>query len=250
MYLKLDGDKIVLLHGAGMDHTFWAYNTRYFLSKGLSVIALDFPGHGNSTGPFLETISEMANWVTVCLDLLQVDSVALAGHSMGALVALELAGREKERVSRLALLGAGFPMEVSSPLLEAARNDSQAARDMVVLFGHGSRSYLGGNTIAGMNIMEGALRLLQRSNPGALYNDLNACNEYSHGLQAAKDVGAVTTVICGEQDKMTPVSATAGILGQFVDATLSVIPFSGHMMVSESPELTHRCLVAALLPDV
>jgi hypothetical protein len=29
-----------------------------------------------------------------------------------------------------------------------------------------------------------------------------------------------------------------------------VIPFSGHMMVSESPELTHRCLVAALLPDV
>ncbi len=266
MYLKLDGDKIfaagdmksradsesviVLLHGAGMDHTFWAYNTRYFLSKGLSVIALDFPGHGNSTGPFLETISEMADWVTACLDLLQVDCVALAGHSMGALVALELAGREKERVSRLALLGAGFPMEVSSPLLEAARNDSQAARDMVVLFGHGSRSYLGGNTIAGMNIMEGALRLLQRSNPGALYNDLNACNEYSHGLEAAKDVGAVTTVICGEQDKMTPVSATAGILEQFVDATLSVIPFSGHMMVSESPELTHRCLVAALLPDV
>ena len=105
MYLKLDGYKIfaagdvpsvadsesliVLLHGAGMDHTFWAYNTRYFLSKGLSVIALDLPGHGNSTGPFLETISEMADWVTVCLDLLQAESVALAGHSMGALIALE-----------------------------------------------------------------------------------------------------------------------------------------------------------------
>ena len=121
---------------------------------------------------------------------------------------------------------------------------------MVVLFGHGSRSYLGGNPIAGMNIMEGALRLLERSNPGALYNDLNACNEYSNGLKAAKNVGAVTTVICGEQDKMTPVSATTGILEQFSDATLAVIPFSGHMMVSESPELTHRYLVSALLPDV
>ena len=265
MYLKLDEDKIfaagdlkaravsesviLLLHGAGMDHTFWAYNTRYFLSKGLSVISLDFPGHGNSAGPFLETISEMADWVTACLDMVGAESVALAGHSMGALVALELAGREKERVSRLALLGAGFPMEVSPPLLEAAKSDSEAARDMVVLFGHGPRSYLGGNTIAGMNIMECALRLLKRSKPGALYNDLNACNEYSNGLEAAKAVSAVTTVICGEQDKMTPVSATTGILDQFGDATRSVIPFSGHMMVSESPELTHRYLVSALLPD-
>ena len=266
MYLKLDGYKIfaagdvssvadsepviLLLHGAGMDHTFWTYNTRYFLSKGLSVIALDLPGHGNSTGPFLETISEMADWVTACLDLLQAESVALAGHSMGALIALELASREKERISRLALLGVGFPMEVSPPLLEAARSDSQAARDMVVLFGHGPRAYLGGNTIAGMNIMEGALRLLERSNPGALYNDLNACNQYSNGLKAAKSVSAVTTVICGEQDKMTPVSATTGILEQISDATLAVIPFSGHMMVSESPELAHRYLVSALSPDV
>jgi pimeloyl-ACP methyl ester carboxylesterase len=266
MYLKIGDDTIfaagdmkstgqsesviVLLHGAGMDHTFWAYNTRYFLGKGRSVIALDFPGHGNSTGQFLETISEMADWVNLCLNMFHAESIALAGHSMGALVALELAGRAQQRVSRLALLGAGFPMTVSSPLLDAARSDSQAARDMVVLFGHGSRAYLGGNTVAGMNIMEGALRLLQRSNPGALYNDLNACNEYSNGLEAAKKVSASTTLICGEQDKMTPVSATAGILGQIDDVTRSVIPFAGHMMVSESPELTHRCLVSALLPDV
>lgn len=266
MYLNLDGYKIfaagdvpsvadsesviLLLHGAGMDHTFWAYNTRYFLSKGLSVIALDLPGHGNSTGPFLETISEMADWVTACLGLLQARSIALAGHSMGALIALELASRENAMISRLALLGAGFPMAVSPLLLEAARSDSQAAKDMVVLFGHGSRAYLGGNTIAGMNIMEGALRLLERSKPGALYNDLNACNEYSNGLTAAKNVSAATALICGEQDKMTPVSAVSDILEEIDDATLSVIPYSGHMMVNESPELTHRCLVSALLPGV
>jgi pimeloyl-ACP methyl ester carboxylesterase len=265
MYLKVEKSKvfaagdmvrdsndsvIVLLHGAGMDHTFWAYNTRYFLGKGLSVIAPDFPGHGHSTGPFLDNISEMADWVTLCINALGAESILLAGHSMGALVALEVASREKKRVSRLALLGAGFPMTVSPLLLDAARNDSQAARDMVVLFGHGSRAYRGGSAIAGMNIMEGAVRLLQRSNPGALYTDLNACNEYSDGLKAAKNVTAVTRFISGEQDRMTPLSTASSILEQIDNATLSVIPSSGHMMVNEAPELTHRYLVSALLSEI
>lgn len=240
---------IVLLHGAGMDHTFWTYNTRYFLGRGASVIALDFPGHGSSSGAFLGTINEMACWVVSCLDALGVGSFSLAGHSMGALVALALAGEEKDRVSRLALLGAGFPMPVSAPLLEAAQNDNQAARDMVILFGHGSRAYLGGSAVPGMNIMGSALRLLERSAPGALYNDLNACNEYADGLAAAKQVSAVTRLICGEEDKMTPVVAAAAILETINKATLSVIPLTGHMMVSESPELTHRHLVSALTPD-
>lgn len=240
---------ILLLHGAGMDHTFWAYNTRYFLGKGASVLALDFPGHGHSTGSFLETIEDMADWVALCLDFLGIESALLAGHSMGALVALQLAAQEKERVSRLALLGAGFPMVVSTPLLEAARTNSAAARDMVVLFGHGPRAYLGGNAVAGMNIMESALRLLERSAEGALFNDLNACNEYSNGLFAAKEISAITNFISGEDDKMTPVATTSEVLKHVSGATLSVIPSSGHMMVNEAPELTHRHLVATLLPE-
>ena len=49
---ELDRDLplIVLLHGAGMDHTVWALQTRYLAHHGRSVLAVDLPGHGRSGG--------------------------------------------------------------------------------------------------------------------------------------------------------------------------------------------------------
>ena len=37
---------IVFIHGAGMDHTVWALQTRYFAYRGRGVLAVDLPGHG------------------------------------------------------------------------------------------------------------------------------------------------------------------------------------------------------------
>jgi len=54
---------VVFLHGAGMDHTVWALQTRYFAWHGYGVLAVDLPGHGKSEGPALKTIGEMADWV-------------------------------------------------------------------------------------------------------------------------------------------------------------------------------------------
>ena len=58
---------MVLLHGAGMDHTAWALHDRYFAHHGFSVLAPDLPGHGRSAGSPLKTIADMADW-TVCAD--------------------------------------------------------------------------------------------------------------------------------------------------------------------------------------
>ena len=42
-----DADKpaVIFLHGAGMDHTVWSLQTRYFAHHGWSVLAVDLPGH-------------------------------------------------------------------------------------------------------------------------------------------------------------------------------------------------------------
>ena len=44
---------LVFVHGAGMDHTVWALQSRYFAHHGFSVIAANLPGHGGSQGPWL-----------------------------------------------------------------------------------------------------------------------------------------------------------------------------------------------------
>src|ERR1700756_5789441 len=80
---------IVFLHGAGMDHTVWALQTRYFAHHGRSVLAVDLPGHGRSAGSIRGSVAELADWVAHALDAAGLARAALVGHSMGALIALE-----------------------------------------------------------------------------------------------------------------------------------------------------------------
>src|SRR3954447_14402672 len=96
---------IVLLHGAGFDHTAWALHSRWFAHHGYNVLAPDLPGHGRSTGAPLSTIAEMADWTAALLDAAGAAKARLIGHSMGSLIALETAARHPEKVSALDLIG-------------------------------------------------------------------------------------------------------------------------------------------------
>ena len=237
---------IVFIHGAAMDHTVWAMYTRYFMHVPRSVIALDLPAHGYSQGDPLPSIEMMSEWVSRCLDHLGVERVALAGHSMGALVALELAANNIDRVRTLALLGAAAPMVVSEDLLDAARREHAAAVDMMVLWGHAYSSQLGGNPVAGIHVVHTANRLLERARPGVLFNDLNACNHYKNGAKSALKVTAKTTLVCGTEDKMTPLRAGRALAESIPGCLIQTVPQCGHLLMSEQPEHTHRKLVAAL----
>ena len=111
---------LVFIHGALNDHTVWTLLARWFAHHGRSVLALDLPGHMRSEGPALASVQEMADWVLALMTAAGVQRAALAGHSLGSLVALEAAARAPERATHLALLGTCVPMPVPQPLLGLA----------------------------------------------------------------------------------------------------------------------------------
>jgi|SRR5947208_2890762 len=57
---------VVMLHGAGFDHSTWALHSRWFAHHGYSVLAPDLPAHGRSSGAPLPTIADMADWTARC----------------------------------------------------------------------------------------------------------------------------------------------------------------------------------------
>ncbi|MGB1883155.1 MAG: alpha/beta fold hydrolase [Gammaproteobacteria bacterium] len=238
---------IIFLHGAAMDHSVWVYHARYFRFHGANVLALDLPRHGRAEGEALTSIEAMAEWVIEVIDHLGLEHVSLCGHSMGGLVALEVASRLGDRAERVALLGVAFPMAVSDVLLDAARANERSAVDMMTIWGHGARAQLGGNAVAGISVMATAERLLERAEPGLMFNDLNACNEYQRGAEAAARISAKTTFICGEEDKMTPARAAQKLAQNCRDGAVELVRSSGHILMSEQPEMTHKALVRALL---
>src|SRR3954468_134758 len=227
---------IVLLHGAGFDHTAWALHSRWFAHHGFGVLAPDLPGHGRSAGAPLSTIAEMADWTASLLDAAGAATARLVGHSMGSLIALETAARHPQKASALSLIGTAAAMTVGPDLLKAAEANDHAAIDMVAIWGLGFQAGLGGSLAPGLWMHSGAERVLETCRPGVLYNDLAACNAYQNALTAAAQIAVPTTIILGERDMMTPAKSGKALAAALPHAKTVVLRGAGHMMMLERPD--------------
>jgi pimeloyl-ACP methyl ester carboxylesterase len=227
---------IALLHGAGFDHTCWALHSRWFAHHGFGVLAPDLPGHGRSSGTPLSTIADMADWTAALLDAAGVTKAKLVGHSMGSLIALEIAARHPAKVSALGLIGTADTMTVGPDLLKAAEANDHAAIDMVSIWGLGYAAELGGSLAPGLWMHFGAERVLEQCKPGVLFNDLSACNSYQGALAAAAQVSVPATFVLGERDMMTPARAGKALAAALPNSRTVVLSGAGHMMMAERPD--------------
>jgi pimeloyl-ACP methyl ester carboxylesterase len=116
------GPPIVALHGLGGTKgsflpTVWALAGRF------RVIAVDLPGFGDSDKP-IGAPYDARFFAGVGIDLLNalaLDRVHLIGNSLGGRIALEIAIRHPERVSRLGLLAPSLAWRRGRPLLPLLR---------------------------------------------------------------------------------------------------------------------------------
>jgi pimeloyl-ACP methyl ester carboxylesterase len=227
---------VVLLHGAGFDHTTWALHSRWFAHHGFGVLAPDLPGHGRSSGAPLTAIADMVDWTAALLDAAGAGRAKLVGHSMGSLIALETAARHPAKISSLSLIGTAATMTVGPDLLKAAEANDHAAIDMVSIWGLGFQAELGGSLAPGLWMHTGAQRVLEKCRPGVLFNDLAACNAYQGALAAAAQIAVPVTLILGERDMMTPVKAGKALAVALPNSRTVVLPGAGHMMMVERPD--------------
>ncbi len=239
---------IVFVHGAGLDHSWWGLQSRYFGYHGFNVLAVDLPAHGRSEGPPLRTVGEMADWVFRVLDAHRIQRASVVGHSMGSLVALECAARRPERVERIALLGTAYPMKVGEAFLDAAKRNDPAAYDMETIWGHAPQVPLGGNPNPGMWMYGDTLARLARLAPGVLYDDLNACNTYAGGEAAAAKVKCPVLFLLGRRDQMTLPRAGQAFAQLVPGATVVQLASCGHSLMAEAPDATLDALIAFFRP--
>jgi pimeloyl-ACP methyl ester carboxylesterase len=235
---------MVFVHGSGLDHSAWALHSRWFAHRGRSVLALDLPGHGHSTGAPLASIAEMADAVAALLAALGVAQAAVVGHSMGSLVALEAARRHPGRVRALGLIGAAPAIPVHPDLLAAAAENLHAAIEMLTIWGLGHAAGLGGCLAPGLWMAGGAEKLWERAAPGVLHADLAACNAYQDGPTAAAAIACPTRIVQGSRDLMTPLRAAQALAKAIPGASLTVLEGAGHMLLTERPD----AVLAALAP--
>ncbi len=220
MYLTVDGHTVfaatggtpfdankpavIFIHGAGLDHTCWQLQSRWFAWHGWSALALDLPAHGRSDGAPLADIPAMSDWITRVMVAAGIAKAALVGHSMGAVIALETAAHRPQLVTALALLGVSSAMPVHPALLAAAKDTPDKAYDMMTGWCFANAAKIGGNAAPGLWMTGCARRLLGAGRDRALAADLAACSAWTTGLASAAEITAPTLVVLGAQDVMTP----------------------------------------------
>ncbi|MFM6990832.1 MAG: alpha/beta fold hydrolase [Rhodoferax sp.] len=241
---------VVFIHGALNDHSVWILQSRYFANHGYNVLAIDLPGHCRSTGDAPETVAQAAHTVLALLDALGVQKAAIAGHSLGSLIALEVAARWPQRVSRLALLGTAYPMRVSASLLDAAQNAPFKGIEMVNTFSHSMLapppSTLGPGTWllgTGRALMRRVLASNAKVN--VFHRSFNACDAYEGGEQAMAAVQCPTLFVLGDKDQMTPPSSAQSLVAQARQGTVCRVP-AGHSLMEEAPDQVLDALRAFL----
>lgn len=232
---------VLLIHGAAMDHSAWQWQARHLAHHGYAVIAPDLPGHGRSPGAARGSVEALADWAADLLAALGRERAFVAGHSLGALVALELALRHPGRVASLALAGASVPMPVGEAFLAAAKDDSPAAHDMQATWGHARLSPLATSAVPGTSLLASNKRLLERAGPGVQYAGLAACHAYSPAQGWIESLAVPATVIAGRLDQMTPPRAGEALARRIPGARFVLVD-AGHAMLAEAP----RAVLAAL----
>jgi pimeloyl-ACP methyl ester carboxylesterase len=230
---------LIFLHGAQNDHSVWGLQSRYFAHHGYAVLAPDLPAHGRSSGKPLTSVQAMRDWVLAVMDAAGVEKASVIGHSMGALVALDIAAAAPERVQRLAMLGVAWPMKVSTSLLDASLNEVPRAITMVNVWQHSSYAAKPSAPGPGFWLHGMAQRLMERidtnSEDPVFHTDFTACDSYADGGQAAAKVRCPTLFILGSADQMTPPKAAAKLCAALPEARVLRLP-CGHQMMTESPD--------------
>ena len=235
--IDINKDTIVFLHGSGLSHIVWSLAEQFFSSKNYNVLSIDLPGHGNSDGPCLDSIEKIADWMEKVFDKLRLKNLILVGHSQGCLEILEYSSRYKERLKKLVFVGGSNKMPVHPDLIELAQSGHSDAVKLMMKWGYeGSKKFIGGNPVE---------KIIQspRDISEILAVDLNACNNYSNGSEAAKVIDLPSMLIFGELDKMVNLEAGKKFSNLIKNSTTHVIKGCGHMiMIEKAFEMREKIL--------
>ena len=214
---------LAFIHGSGGDHTAWVY--QYGRLKGLNLAVLELPGHGQSGGKGEDTIAAYVEWAKAAFSAFGIERPVIVGHSLGAAIGLTFAVRYGELISGVVAVGGGARMPVNPLILDGVRKDPAAVLAMTAKF-----------AVAKKHRERLSAILAERDpNPEVLYGDFLACDRHDITESLGK-IAVPTLIVCGSEDKMTPMASSEYLRDHIPGAALTIIPEAGHMVMMEEPD--------------
>lgn len=168
---------------------------------------------------------------------------ALAGLSMGGIVAMEILRRAPDRVSRIALLDTNPLAE--TPQVAAAREPQivavRAGRMQDVMRDEMKPNYLAPGPHRG-DVLDLVMDMAEALGPEVFVRQSRALQRRPDQQTTLRKCRAPALVLCGAHDTLCPVKRHEFMAELIPNATLRVMEHSGHLPTLEQPAETTRAL--------
>jgi 3-oxoadipate enol-lactonase len=237
---KGEGPPVVFIHGLGGTLHYW-HGVMENLVAHHHCVALDLRGHGRSDGGQV-SVETWAQDVAALIGALELPPVTLVGHSIGTVVAQQLAVSKPEVVDHLVLTGgiswfepdAGKAFEVRAETVE--RDGLDAVVDDWLA------GALAPRTHGKLPQLAGLLREMFLRNDPKSY--AKACRAIASMPKIQRErIGQPTLLVVGNHDRSTPIAMTEELHAEIPVSRVRVIPAASHWLALEQPD----ALAAAIL---
>ena len=225
---------LLLLPGLLCDAANWA--SQCSALTGIADCQIPTYGHLNSIGAMADLVLSVAP-----------ERFALAGHSMGGRVALEVMRRAPERIERLALLDTGFQPLPAGSVGENERASRYAllaharAKGMRAMGELWARGMVQPNRVS-TPVFADILDMIDRSTPDLFESQINALLGRPDATTLLPTIRCPTMVLCGRHDAWSPLVRHEQMHDAIRHSTLVIVEDSGHMTTMEQPDAVSQAL--------
>jgi 3-oxoadipate enol-lactonase len=240
------GEPLLLIAGFACDHTIWSLVIPKLAAR-YRVVAFDNRGLGQSPGPDVRpSIRLMAEDAAGLIDALGIGPVHVAGHSMGGMIAQELALTCPDRVRSLLLLSTCAKTDARAKMINqswgqlASRLDAETLSQIILPWIHTRAFFETPGAVE--QLIEHFLSYPYPPSPQALHGQSMAICGFDVWNRLG-EIDCPTLVLTGREDLLFPPEVTEQLAKGIRGAEPVVIDGTGHGLLVESPDTVANAML-------
>jgi len=222
---------VIFIHGFPFSKSMWADQMEYLKDKN-RVIAYDIRGYGKSTAGDLEqSISLFADDLISFMDALQIEKAIVCGFSMGGYILLNAATRYATRFAGLILCDTQCISD--SPEVKDKRSETIESVKAGKMDDFTETFLTSAFSRSSMNMkpdtVDKARKIIHATSLVTIAGGLTAILKRTETYSVLDQISVRTLILCGSEDKITPVEQAELLHGRIKNSVLYVISNAAHM---------------------
>lgn len=236
---------MIFLHGFPFSAQMWEEQLAC-VAPFCRAIAPNLRGHGLSdVGDGQYTIEGHVDDLIALMDHLAIKKAIVVGLSMGGYIALRAIERESERFAGLVLCNTRSEADSNEAKIKRAATIREIKANGVHAFAEGFlKTIFAKETLKNkQEIVQKIKEIIETTSPLSLTGTLLALAARTDTTSSLSKIKVPTLIMVGDQDTLTPPSASEAMHEKITGSKLHIIPHAAHMSNLENADEFNRHLI-------